>query len=125
MPTTKKTHRQIGILFVDNTHLWQRLDKENGVISKLAKGQQSLNSWDRNLLVVGGEVRPDKCSYIVHRIKPTTDGNREYVQEKTTKMVNTASVTEEELEDLLVGMDDGDLDNMDPAITPFTTPLTK
>ena len=59
-----------------------------------------MNSWGRNLLAVGGDVRPDKCSYTVHRIKPTKDREWEYVREKLAKVTKAVSVKEEELDNL-------------------------
>ena len=71
-PISKKSHSQVGILFVDDTNLWEGLGEDNGVTPTLEKGQRSVNSWGSNLLVVEGELRPDKCSYMVHRMQPTT-----------------------------------------------------
>ena len=39
---------------------------------------------------MGGELRPDKCSYTVHEMRPTGDGDWKYVQE----VVHDASPTE-------------------------------
>ena len=80
-PITKKSQSQLGILFVDNMNLWDGLGEEDDVISTPKKGQRSVNSWGSNLLAVRGELRPDKCSYKVHRMKPTDDGEWEYVHE--------------------------------------------
>ena len=68
-PISKKSHSQVGILFVDDTNMWEGLGEDNDVASTLEKGQQGVNSWRRNLIAVGEELRPDKCSYIVHRMK--------------------------------------------------------
>ena len=70
-PISKKSHSQVGILFVDGTHMWEGLGEDNDVAFTLEKGQQGVNSWRSNLLAMKGELRPDKCSYTVHRIKPT------------------------------------------------------
>ena len=70
-PISKKSHNQVGILFVDDINLLEGLDKDVNVASPLEKGQQGVHIWGRNLYAVGGELRPDKCSYTVHRMKPT------------------------------------------------------
>ena len=55
----KKSHSQVGILFVDDTYLWEGLGKEDDIISTLKNGQHSVNIWGSNLLMVGRELRPD------------------------------------------------------------------
>ena len=80
-PSTKKSHSQVGILFVDDTNLWEGLGKEDAVIYTLEKGQRSVNSWGSNLLAAEGRrAKTDKCSYTVHRIKMLDTGEYEYVQ---------------------------------------------
>ena len=83
-----------------------------------------MNSWDRNLLEVRGVLRLDKCSYTVHRVNPTKDGEWEYVQEKLAKVIKVASVKEEELDNLWEDIDENELDDMDPIDTLFPVPLT-
>ena len=83
-PITKKSHSQVGILFMDNINPWEGLGEDKDLTSTLVKGQQGVHSWGRNLLAVGGELRPDICSYQVHRMKPMKDGDWEYVKEKST-----------------------------------------
>ena len=41
--------------------------------------------WGNNLLAVGGELCPDKCSYTVYEMWPTGDGEWRYVQEEVNK----------------------------------------
>ena len=43
-PSSKKSHSQVGILFVDDTNLWEGLGEDNNVTSTLEKGQRSVNS---------------------------------------------------------------------------------
>ena len=87
-------------MFLDNTNLLEGLGEDNDSTSTLKKGEQSVNSWGGNLLAVGGELRPDMCSYIVYSTKPTKDGEWEYVQEKLAKVANVANVEEAELDNL-------------------------
>ena len=60
-PITEKTKRQIGVLFVDKTSLWEGLQEEEDDMVVLLKGKDSINSWSNNLLVVGGEPRPENA----------------------------------------------------------------
>ena len=62
-------------MFVDNNNLWEGLCKDDDITSILEKVHQGVNSWERNLLAVGGELRLKTCSYIVHRMKPTIARN--------------------------------------------------
>merc|ERR1712086_402530 len=57
-PISKQSHSQVGILFVDDTNLWEELGEKDSVASTLEKGQRGVNSWGNNLLAVGGELRP-------------------------------------------------------------------
>ena len=83
-PISGTKQNQVGILFVDDTNLWAGLGEDDDAASTLAKGQDSITSWGNNLLAVGGELRPDKCMYTLHEMRPTGDGEWEYVQERTT-----------------------------------------
>ena len=60
-PITKKTRKQVGILFVDNTNLWEEPGEDDDKLLVLMKEQESINGWGKNLLVVGGELRPEEC----------------------------------------------------------------
>ena len=70
-PISGKIRNQVGILFVDDTNLWTGLGADDDVISTLAKGQESINSWGNNLLAAGGELGPDK--YIME-VRPRKSG---------------------------------------------------
>ena len=70
---------------MDDTNLWAGLREDNDAISTLAKGHDSIKSWGNNLLAVGGELGPDKCMYTLHEMRPTGDGEWEYVQERVLK----------------------------------------
>ena len=52
-PISKKSHSQVGILFVDDTNLWEGLGEKDDVVSTLEKGQRSVSSLGNNLLAVG------------------------------------------------------------------------
>ena len=56
---------------MDDTNLWAGLREDNDAISTLVKGHDSIKSWGNNLLAVGGELRPDKCMYTLHEMRPT------------------------------------------------------
>ena len=97
---SKKSHSQVGILFIDDTNLWEGLGEEDTAASTLEKGQQGVNRYGRNMLAVGGELRPGRCSYTVHRMKPTKNGDWEYVKEKSATATTAAGKDQEELDDL-------------------------
>ena len=86
---------------MNDTNLWERLGKDDDKISTLEKGQRIVNSQGINLLADRGELRPDKCSYRVHRMKLTDNGEWEYVQEKMMKAAkNNANNDKDELDNL-------------------------
>ena len=76
---------------MDNTHFQKGLGEDNDIISTLEKGQQSTISCVDNILAVGGELRPEKSSYTVYRIKSIDDREWEYVQEKVTRAAKTTT----------------------------------
>ena len=71
----------------------------------------------------GGELRPDKCSYTVHRMKPSKNGDWEYIKEKLATAAKKTYEDQEELDDLWEDMDEDELDDMDTVDAPFTFPL--
>ena len=81
------------------------------------------NSWDSNLLAVGGELRPDKCSYTVHELKPTKDGGWEYVKEAPNKLASKEVTYINKLDDLREGMNANELDELEPSGPELTIPL--
>ena len=119
----KKSHSQVAILFVDDTNLWEGLGEDNDVTFTLEKGQQGVNIWGSNLLAVGGELRPAKCLYTVHRMKPTENGDWEYIKEKLVKVLEKAEEDQEELDELWKDMDEDELNKLDAVDAPFTVPL--
>jgi len=51
--------------------------------------------------VVRRKLRPNKCAYTVHMMKPKGNGEPEYVQEKNTKVAkNPSNDNGKELDDL-------------------------
>ena len=82
-----------------------------------------MNGWRRKLLAVGGDLRPDNCSYAVHTMKPTKDGDCEYVKEKSATTTKAAGAEQEELEDFWEDMNKDKLDSLDPGNTPLTVSL--
>ena len=45
-PISKKTIKQVGILFVDDTNLWSGLAPDDDVHSAMAKGQEDKRSGE-------------------------------------------------------------------------------
>ena len=62
---------------MDGTNLWEGLGEDNDINTVMEKGQRSINTWGNNLLAVGGELRPKKCSYTIHEMRPTKTGEWE------------------------------------------------
>ena len=99
-PNTKRSRKQVGVLFVDDANLWKSLGEDNDIDMVMEKGQRSINSWGNNLLAVGGELRPDKCSYTIHEMKPTKNGKREYLKATLDKLETKGATDIDELDDL-------------------------
>ena len=99
------------------------MGEDNDVVSTLEKGQRGVTSWGSNLMVVGGELRPDTCSYTVHRMKPAKNGEWENIEEKLATPTKKADEDKEELDDLWEDMDEDELNNLDTVDAPFTVPL--
>ena len=74
-PITKKSKKQVGVLFVDDTNLWEGLGEDDDIDTVMETSQQSINTWGNNLLAVGGKLRPKKCSYTIHETRPTKMAN--------------------------------------------------
>ena len=92
-------------MFVDDTNLWKGLGEDDDIDTVMEKGQASINSWGSNLLTVGGEMRPDKCSCMVHEMKPTKDGGWEYVKATPNKPESKEAMDTDELDNLWEDMD--------------------
>ena len=43
-PITKRSKKQVGVLFVDDTNLWEGLSEDNDIDMVMEKGQQSINT---------------------------------------------------------------------------------
>ena len=99
-PITKKSKKQKSVLFLDDTNLWESLGKDDDIDTVTEKGQGSINSWGSNLLAVGGELRPDKCSYTVHEMKPTKDGGWKYVKATPNKPASKEETDTDKLDDI-------------------------
>ena len=49
---------------------------------------------------MGDELRPNKCSNTVHKMRPTKDGEWKHVKEKTVTLSGNKTATAHELDDL-------------------------
>ena len=98
-PITKKSKKQVGVLFVDETNLWEGLDKDDDIDTVMKKGQQIINTWGSNLMTVGGELRSKKCSYTIHEMRPTKTGKWEYAKTTPEKQELKRAIADE-LDDL-------------------------
>ena len=71
--------------------------------------------------MMGGDLRPDKCSY--HRMKPTKNGDWEYIKEKPATATKEADEDQEELDDLWEDIHEDELDDLDAVDALFTVSL--
>ena len=101
-PITKKSIKQVGILYVDDTNLWLGLlDEEEDFESATSKAQERVNRWVESLEVVGGALNPEKCAWTVHDMLPGENGEWEYRDvDKKGKKGDTRSGRQEELDEL-------------------------
>ena len=99
-PITKKSRKQVGVLFVDDTNMWEGLGKDDDIDTVMEKGEGSINSWCSNQLAVGGELQPDKCSCTVHEMKPTKDDGWGYVKETPNKPASKEETDTDKLDDI-------------------------
>ena len=114
----------MSVLCVGDTNMWEGLGEDDGINTVAEKGQSSINSRGSNLLAVGGELRPDKCSYTVHEMKPTKDGRWECVKEAPNKPASKEARHIGKLDGLWEDMDVNELDKLEPPGPEVTMPLT-
>ena len=112
-PITKKSKKQMGVLFVDDTNLWEGLGEDDDIDTVMEKGQRSINTWGNNLLAVGGELRPEKCSYTIHEMRPTKTGEWEYAKTTPVKQEPVGATTDD-LDDLWEDMDVKESEELEP-----------
>ena len=72
-PISKKTCKQLGILYVDDTNLWAGLSAEDDLDTATYKAQEGIDSWGKLLIATGGVLNPDKCKWTVHEMVPRVD----------------------------------------------------
>ena len=77
-PISKRTIKQVGVLFVDDTNLWSGLEEDCDVLDVAHKAQDGVNTWGQSLIATGGVLNPDKCSYTIHDMKVDKNGKWEY-----------------------------------------------
>ena len=119
----QKRRRQVGILIMDDTDPCEGLGENNNIETVMEKGQNSINLRGSNLLAVGGEMRPDKYSYMVHKIKPIKDGEWEYAKEESVAQTSDDTTSTEELDNLWDDLNDDELDDLKSPGPGLTIPL--
>ena len=67
-PISQKSIKQVGIVYVDNTNLWARLEDDDNIISATQKGQEDVNMQGALLQEDGGTLQPPKCTWIAHNM---------------------------------------------------------
>ena len=84
---SKRTIKQVGILFVDDTNLWNGLEEDSDVLDVVNAAHESVNTWGQSLIATGGVFNPEKCNYTIHDMKVDKAGKWDYTnaEPKTKK----------------------------------------
>ncbi|KAL7523098.1 hypothetical protein ACHAXR_000025, partial [Thalassiosira sp. AJA248-18] len=83
-PISKKSIKQVGILYVDDTNLWAGLDERDDLATVAMAGQEAVDQWGESLQAVGGALNPDKCSWTVAEMTPKGNGEWEYRDQRAS-----------------------------------------
>ena len=92
-PILKKSIKQVGIVYVDDTNLWARSEGDNNPMSAMQKGQKDVNRWGGSLQEVEGTPQPHKCTWTVENM--VQDTKEEWVY-RDTETKNRKGKEEEE-----------------------------
>ena len=98
-PISHKKINQVGILYVDDTNLWEGLRDDDDLISTSARGQESITDWAGALGETGGALKPDKCGVTIHDQTPDGKGGWHYTDQKDTPLGDEED--ESELDELI------------------------
>ena len=71
---TRKKIRQVGILYVDDTNLWDGMAENDDVNSAAHKSQEAINDWGGFLHASGGALKAENCSATIHNLEPDDKG---------------------------------------------------
>ena len=71
----------MGILYADNTNLWVGLEEDNDKLLAATKGHDALMQWDKFLMAVIGEFKPETCAFTVSNMIPDRDGTCKHYDE--------------------------------------------
>ena len=99
-PLSKKSMRQVGALYVDDTNLWAGLRDDDDVRDALHRGQEGNDHWGGTLMAAGGDLNPNKCFYAVHDMVPGTDGTWVYRDHEKRRAEDKEEDMADELDDL-------------------------
>ena len=81
-PITRQTIKQVGILYVDDTNLWEGLEEDDDLISTAAKGQAAIDDWGGYLGETGGALKGEKCGVTIHHQSPDGKGGWVYTDQQ-------------------------------------------
>ncbi|MGB0809178.1 MAG: reverse transcriptase domain-containing protein, partial [bacterium] len=88
-PITRKSVRQVGILYVDDTNLWAGLDEDDDLFSTAAKGQASISDWGGLLGATGGALKGEKCGVTIHHQSADGKGGWVYTDQQQRRQGET------------------------------------
>ena len=77
-PISKKSCKMAGILYVNGTNLWARMEEEDDLDEAVYKAQESVAFWGRSLIATGGALNPGKCKWSIYDLILKDDDNWEY-----------------------------------------------
>ena len=99
-PILKKSHSQVAILFVDDTNLWEGLGEDDDVAFTLEKGQQGVNSWEKQPSCDGRRAQTGQVLVHSAQDEANKNGDWEYTKEKLATATKKTDEDQEELDNL-------------------------
>jgi len=109
-PITRKKIRQVGIVYVDDTNLWDGMAENDDVNSAAHKSQEAINDWGGFLHASGGALKAEKCSATIHNLEPDDKGGWIYPDQRKRRRPDEDETDWEELDDLQFSVPQGDND---------------
>ncbi len=68
---------QIGLLYVDDTNLWEEIRESGDLDGALASSQLGMNNFGATLQAMGGQQNTDKCVFTIHDMQCNDKGKWE------------------------------------------------
>ena len=104
-PISKRTIKQVGILYVDDTNLWAGLDESLDDLDTCQRGQEGIEQWGTALMATGGALNPAKCAWTIHDMTCSANGEWHYRDDLKAKR-EAAAKEDKALDDIYSELDD-------------------